>query len=129
MAAPQGTVGQLIERLNQLDHSAKVSIVIDELDVPRVGEGGIFPVTLIPDDSDGQVFLNLGLTDKEAEARREYGPCYLCGRAAYFAVLNKDEAFTENAKRCADCAATDAANGEHDFTFWLENMEDGNEPE
>jgi hypothetical protein len=62
MAAPRGTVGELIETLNTLDHSAAVSILIDDIDVRRVrrNDGGIYRVLLIPDDSDGQVFLNLG---------------------------------------------------------------------
>lgn len=62
MSAPKGTVGELIERLNTLDHSAKVSILIDDIDMRRLKsrDGGIYRVLLIPDDSDGHVFLNVG---------------------------------------------------------------------
>jgi len=63
MAAPTATVGELIESLNQLDHSAHVSILLDEEDGERIaksGGHGIFTVFLMPDDSDGEVFLNLG---------------------------------------------------------------------
>lgn len=67
----ESTVGELIERLNTLDHSARVSILIDHIDVDRLKryDGGIYRVLLIPDDSDGQVFLNIGRKRTVAELR------------------------------------------------------------
>jgi hypothetical protein len=51
----------------------------------------------------------------------EHGTCYGCGHPAAFAIKDPDEGIDDEDKRCAVCAANDAADGEMIYRLFQED--------